>query len=284
MTDAAAFDLAGKVTVITGAADGIGRALAGTFAAAGARLVLADIDAAKLTAVGNELEEMGTDVLTAETDVSRADDLRALHDATLHRFGAVHVLCNNAGVMGPAGDPLWELPPHEWQRVMSVNLWGVLHGIQAFLPTMLASGEDGHILNTASMAGISTGSVIPEYIVSKHAVVALSEVLHAQLTDRGARVGVTVLCPSAVGTGLAARENERLSGVDNGQPWAVAPQPPGTKGWGVSLSPAEVATIAIAAVRARRLFAFTHPGSRARLEARLHPILAALEIDEPLEG
>jgi NAD(P)-dependent dehydrogenase (short-subunit alcohol dehydrogenase family) len=284
MTESAGLELAGKVTVITGAADGIGRALADGFAAAGARLVLADVDAAKVGAVGKELAELGTDVLTVGTDVSKAEDVRALRDATLERFGTVHVLCNNAGVMGPAGNPLWELPLHEWERVMSVNLWGVLNGIQAFLPTMLASGQETHILNTASMAGVSTGSTIPEYIVSKHAVVALSEVLQAQLTDRGARVGITVLCPSAVRTDLASREHERLSAAGHGEPWAVAPQAPGTSGWGLTLTPTDVAAVAIAAVRARRLFAFTHPGSRGRIEARLRPIFAALEIDEPLEG
>jgi NAD(P)-dependent dehydrogenase (short-subunit alcohol dehydrogenase family) len=276
-------DLAGKVAVVTGAADGIGRALASAFAAAGARLVLADIDGAKVEAAGRELAQAGTEVLTARVDVSSRDQVLALRDAALARFGTVHVLCNNAGVMGPAGDPLWELPAAEWERVMAVNLWGVLHGIQAFLPVMLASGHDGHVLTIASMQGVTSGTLIPEYAVSKHAVVALSEALAAQLSARGAPVGVTVVCPGAVGTDLASREHRRLSDEGRGRPWAVAPgsgAPPGR--WGTALTPTAVAAAAVAAVRDGRFYVFTHAGSRARVEARLRPILDALDaLDDP---
>jgi NAD(P)-dependent dehydrogenase (short-subunit alcohol dehydrogenase family) len=273
-------DLANKIVVVTGAGDGIGKALAEGFAAEGARLVLGDIEATKVEQVGADLLEQGTEVLTAQVDVSRPEDLAELRDAALARFGDVHVLCNNAGVMGPAGDPLWELPPSEWQRVMAVNFFGVLHGIQAFLPSMLAAGDERHILNTASMAGVSTGSVVPEYIVSKHAVVALSEVLHAQLAERGANVGITILCPSAVTTHLAASEQQRLAEIGDAERWAVAPQSPGSRGWGTSLTPAEVAAAAIDGVRRNRHFVFTHAGSRARIDARIRPIYQALDIDE----
>jgi len=274
-------DLNGKVAVITGAADGIGRALAESFAAAGARLVLADIDGPKVEAVGQDLALLGTEVITACTDVSRPEQVLALRDAALTRFGAVDVLCNNAGVMGPVGDPLWELPVAEWQRVMAVNLWGVLHGIRAFLPRMLASGKEGHVLNTASMAGVTSGTLIPEYTVSKHAVVALSEALRAQLIARSARVGVTVLCPSAVATDLAPREHLRLSAVGQGEPWALAPGSGRTQDWGQTLTPAAVAAAAIAAVQDDRFYVFTHADSRARIEARLGPILDALDDSEP---
>jgi NAD(P)-dependent dehydrogenase (short-subunit alcohol dehydrogenase family) len=277
-------DFSGKVAVITGAADGIGRALANAFAAAGARLVLADVDGPKVEAAGRELARPGTEVMTALADVSRHDQVLALRDAALARFGAVHVLCNNAGVMGPAGDPLWELPVGEWERVMAVNFWGVLHGIQAFLPAMLASGHEGHVINTASMQGVTSGAPIPEYTVSKHAVVALSEALRAQLSARGARVGVTVLCPSAVSTDLASRERLRLSAAGPDQPWAVAPGSGGQQRWGPALTPAAVAAAAIAAVRDGRFYVFTHSGSRARVEARLRPILDGLDALDALDA
>jgi NAD(P)-dependent dehydrogenase (short-subunit alcohol dehydrogenase family) len=275
-------DLAGRVAVVTGAADGIGRALADTFAAAGARLVLADVDGAKVAAVAEALASSGTEVVAMATDVSRADDVAELRDAALAKFGAVHVLCNNAGVMGPVGDPLWELPIGEWERVLAVNLWGVLHGITAFLPAMLESGDEGHVLNTASMQGVTSGALIPEYTVSKHAVVALSEALRAQLTARGARIGVTVLCPGGVRTGLADKEERRLSSVGDGERWAQAPGSGGrTRNWGPMRTPADVARAALSAIREDRLYAFTNPGARARVEERLRPIIEALDVNEP---
>jgi NAD(P)-dependent dehydrogenase (short-subunit alcohol dehydrogenase family) len=274
-------DFYGKVAVITGAANGIGRALADAFAAAGARLVVADANGPLVEAVGSELSQLGTEVMTARTDVSIRDQVVDLQDAALARFGAVHILCNNAGVMGPAGDPLWELPVGEWERVMAVNLWGVLHGIQAFLPAMLAAGHEAHIVNTASMQGVTTGAAIPEYTVSKHAVVALSEALRAQLTARRAPVGVTILCPGAVSTDLASREHLRLSTLGQAEPWAVAPGSGGQQqGWGPALTPADVAKAAVAAVHDDRFYVFTHPGSRDRVEARLNPILDALDACE----
>jgi NAD(P)-dependent dehydrogenase (short-subunit alcohol dehydrogenase family) len=273
-------DFAGKVAVITGAADGIGRALAEAFAAAGARLVLADVDGPKVEAVGAALARLGTEVLTVPTDVSERNEVLGLRDAALARFGTVHVLCNNAGVMGPAGDPLWELPIGEWERVLAVNLWGVLHGIQAFVPAMLAAGQPGHILTTASMQGVTSGPLIPEYTVSKHAIVALSEALRAQLAARGARIGVTVLCPGAVSTGLTSREHDRLAASGQGEPWAVAPGSGRQQQWGTTLTPAAVAAAAITAIQDDRLFAFTHPESRARVQARLDPILEALDASE----
>ncbi|HMD92501.1 MAG TPA: SDR family NAD(P)-dependent oxidoreductase [Trebonia sp.] len=273
-------DFAGKVAVITGAADGIGRALAEAFAAAGARLALADIDGPKVEAVGRDLARLGTEVLTVPTDLAERDQVLGLRDATLARFGTVHILCNNAGVMGPAGDPLWELPFGEWERVLAVNLWGVLHGIQAFLPAMLAAGHQGHVLNTASMQGVTSGPLIPEYTVSKHAVVALSEALRAQLTARGAPVGVTVLCPGAVRTDLAAREHHRLSAAGQDRPWAVAPGSGERQHWEGAVPAAAVAAAALATIRDDRFYVFTHPGSRARVRARLGPILDALDASE----
>ncbi|GAA2313119.1 SDR family NAD(P)-dependent oxidoreductase [Streptomyces violaceusniger] len=274
-------DLPGKVVVVTGAAQGIGRALAEAFADAGCRLVLADIDGPKAEAVARELAQGGTETVSVRTDVSRRDQVLDLRDTVLARFGAVHVLCNNAGVMGPAGDPLWELPVGEWQRVMAVNLWGQLHGIQAFLPAMLAAGHEGHVVNTASMQGVTSGPLIPEYAASKHAVVSLSESLRAQLDARSARIGVSVLCPGAVRTDLAPRERRRLAEDGPREPWAVAPGTSGSASrspaGGVTLTASQVAAAAVAAVRENRFYVFTHPGSGARVRARITPLLAALD-------
>ncbi|MFJ8025444.1 SDR family NAD(P)-dependent oxidoreductase [Streptomyces sp. NPDC096311] len=271
-------DLQGKVVVVTGAADGIGRALAEAFAAGGARLVLADVDGPRVEVVGRELADSGTDVIAVRTDVSDREQVLCLRDAALDRFGAVDVLCNNAGVMGPVGDPLWELPVAEWRRVMEVNLWGVLHGIQAFVPAMLAAGHPGHVLNTASMQGVTSGTLIPEYTVSKHAVVALSESLRAQLAARQAPVGVSVLCPGAVSTGLPAKEERRLAAFGRQEPWALAPGSGSQdRNWGTTLTPAQVARAAVAAVRDGRFYVFTHPGSTDRVRARTGPLLEAAD-------
>lgn len=269
-------DFAGKVVVITGAADGIGKALAAAFAAERARLVLADIGVDRLSVTCDELTRDGVEAIAVPTDVSDAAAVAALRDAAVTRFGAVHVLCNNAGVMGPAGDPLWDLPLEEWRRVLSVNLWGVLNGIRAFLPGMLASGDEGHVLTTASMAGMTSSPLIPEYVVSKHAAVALTESLHAQLSARNAPIGVTIVCPSAVSTDLAAREHERLAATQTGNDWARA-LGGGQHEWAGAISPATVASAALHGIRDNRLFVFTHADSRRRVDDRLRPILGALD-------
>ncbi|WP_077037667.1 SDR family NAD(P)-dependent oxidoreductase, partial [Pelomonas sp. KK5] len=188
------------VAVVTGAAQGIGRALARALAGEGARLVLADIDEAGLAALQREL---GDDkALALRTDVSRADDIERLRDAAQKRFGRVDWLFNNAGVL-PGGRNCWELDASQWQRALDINLGGVLHAVRAFVPLMVRQGG-GHIVNTSSMGGLLVGPWMAPYTVSKHGVTVLSESLQLELAAAGLPIKVSVLCPGAVATGIAA--------------------------------------------------------------------------------
>jgi NAD(P)-dependent dehydrogenase (short-subunit alcohol dehydrogenase family) len=192
-------DLVGKVAVITGGGSGIGRSLARRFAAAGMKVVLADVNEASMRLVEAELAEGGTEVLPVLCDTSLEASVQALAQATLERFGAAHVLCNNAGVAGK-GDP-WTGPMSSWDWVMGINVYGVVHGIRAFLPIMTDQGE-GHIVNTASMAGLVALPGAAAYNASKHAVVAISEGLFLELRSIGSSVSCSVLCPGFVKTNL----------------------------------------------------------------------------------
>jgi NAD(P)-dependent dehydrogenase (short-subunit alcohol dehydrogenase family) len=191
-------DLKGKVAVVTGGASGIGRAMAERFAAEGMKLVLADVEEAALDIAAKELSEGGTDVLAVPTDVAQADAVEALAAAARGRFGTVHVVCNNAGV-GGHGLTTDEAPLIEWEWVLGVNLWGVIHGVKTFLPILIEQNE-GHVVNTASVAGLISMPFMAPYAVAKHGVVALSEAMFFELAIRGSQVGVTVLCPGWVST------------------------------------------------------------------------------------
>jgi NAD(P)-dependent dehydrogenase (short-subunit alcohol dehydrogenase family) len=191
---------AGKVAVVTGAASGIGRALAERFARSRLNVVLADVEADALTKAAEDVAALGAETFAVPTDVSVEEDVQALAAAALDRFGAVHVVCNNAGVAGKA-DP-WFGPLSSWQWVMNVNFWGVVHGIRAFLPHLLGGG---HIVNTASIAGLYPGFA-PSYDASKHAVVAITENLFNDMRVAGLPVGVSVLCPGWVRTGILDAE------------------------------------------------------------------------------
>jgi len=187
---------AGKVAVVTGAGSGIGRALAERFARSGLNIVLADVQADALEKAAGDVAALGVETLAVPTDVTVEADVQALAAAALERFGAVHIVCNNAGVAGKA-DP-WFGPLSSWQWVMGVNFWGVVHGIRAFLPHLL---EGGHIVNTASIAGLLPGFT-PSYNASKHAVVAITEDLYNDMQTAGLPVGVSVLCPGWVRTAI----------------------------------------------------------------------------------
>src|SRR5215467_13893309 len=189
---------AGKVAVVTGAASGIGLALARRFGRTGLNVVLADVEQHALQDAEQQIAGLGAKTLAVPTDVSDESAVSALAAAAVDRFGAVHVVCNNAGVASLA-DP-WFGPLSAWEWLLGVNLWGVVHGIRAFLPVLAAQGE-GHIVNTASVAGLIPG-VDPIYDATKHAVVAISENLYQAMKLAGLPVGVSVLCPGFVRTGL----------------------------------------------------------------------------------
>ncbi len=197
-----------KVAVITGAASGIGLGIARRAAKEGMKVVLADIEAECLSQTEEELKSSGASVISVLTDVSKAEDVEALAQKTLDAFGEVHLLCNNAGVA--AGGLLWETQITDWRWVIDVNLWGVIHGIRVFVPIMLKQGNECHIVNTASLEGLLTespGNGI--YTVTKHGVVALSEVLLRELQIVNSKINVSVLCPGFVSTKIADSERNR---------------------------------------------------------------------------
>jgi len=204
-------DLAGRVAVVTGAASGIGRALARRFGARGMRVVVADVEAGLLEETAATVRAAGADVLAVPTDVADGVAVAALADATLGAFGKVHVVCNNAGVF--VGGASWDVSTAEYAWVLGVNVWGVIHGIRTFVPILLAQGEPGHIVNTASMAALTSGPYAGPYAMTKHAVLGLSETLHHELRMAGAPVGVSVLCPEAIRTGIATSERNRPADV-----------------------------------------------------------------------
>ncbi len=206
-------ELTGRVAVITGAASGFGREFARLAVSRGMKVALADIDAAGLDIIVGELRESGAEVLGVPTDVSDRDQLQALADATMTRFGAVHLLFNNAGVA--VGGFVWESTPADWEWVLGVNLMSVIHGIRIFTPLMLAHGEPAHIVNTASIAGMLSPPNMGVYNVSKHAVVALSETLYNDLRIIHSKIGVSVLCPGFVPTGIAHSDRNRPAGLKN---------------------------------------------------------------------
>ncbi|HSB40818.1 MAG TPA: SDR family NAD(P)-dependent oxidoreductase [Methylomirabilota bacterium] len=196
-----------RVAVVTGAASGIGLALAERFAAEGMKVVMADIEAAALDAAAGGLTRRGATVLATRVDVSRPEDVERLAEETYRRFGAAHVVCNNAGVAVIGA--VHEHTLADWQWVINVNLWGVIHGVRAFLPRMLAGGDEGHIVNTASMAGLTTAPFMSVYDVTKHGVVALSESMYKELTVTGAPVGVSVVCPGLIDTNIMRSSRNR---------------------------------------------------------------------------
>lgn len=200
-------DLKGKTAVITGAASGIGLALAQRAAREGMRLVLADIDEVKLAEAATTLPVAADALVTRRVDVSCEEDIAALADAAFARFGAVHLLCNNAGV--GLTRLSWELTSADWEWILGVNLWSVVHAVHYFIPRMLAQADGSHIVNTASVAGLLSTPAMAAYNVSKHGVVTLSETLYTELRAQQAKIGVSVLCPAWVPTAIHTSERNR---------------------------------------------------------------------------
>jgi NAD(P)-dependent dehydrogenase (short-subunit alcohol dehydrogenase family) len=244
--------LEGRVAVVTGGASGIGRAMGERFAREGMHVVLADVERAALDATVHELRDgaAGLDVSGVVTDVSDFASVEALRDAVLDRHGAVHVLCNNAGVAAWGG--LETATHRDWQWVLGVNLWGVIHGIEAFVPRMIAGGQRGHIVNTASMAGLIASQGLGVYNTSKYAVVGLSETLAKDLKPHG--IGVSVLCPMGVETRIRESERSRPAALRN----AAGTAPAAVELIGRYLPPDTVAAMVLDAVRRSELYVITH--------------------------
>ena len=196
-----------RVAVVTGAASGIGLALAERFAAEGMKIVMADVEADALERAAAALRGRAAAVLATRVDVARAEDVERLARETYAAFGAAHVVCNNAGVAVIGA--VHEHSLADWQWVMGVNLWGVIHGVRAFVPRMLAGGDEGHIVNTASMAGLTTAPFMSVYDVTKHGVVALSESMYKEFAATGAPIGVSVVCPGLINTSIMRSSRNR---------------------------------------------------------------------------
>jgi len=196
-----------RVAVVTGAASGLGRAMALRFAREGMKIVLADVEKAALSRTEKEFKESDYPVLAVRTDVSKGREVEALADKAFKAFGGVHILCNNAGVA--PGGTVWEQSEKDWEWTLGVNVWGVIHGIRVFVPRMLEQNAEGHVVNTASVAGLLSPPGMAMYCVSKHSVVTLTECLHHDLIEFGAKIRASVLCPAFVPTGISDSERNR---------------------------------------------------------------------------
>jgi NAD(P)-dependent dehydrogenase (short-subunit alcohol dehydrogenase family) len=268
----------GRVAVVTGGASGIGRAMAERFAAGGMKVVLADVETGVLAQTEAEMKAAGATVVAVPTDVSSASDLEALADRTIDAFGAVHILCNNAGVP-PVVGPSWELTEADWQWVLGVNLWGVINGIRAFVPIMLKQGSEGHIINTASIAGLLSAPWAATYDVAKHGVVTLSESLHHELALTGSKVKVSVLCPAWVKTQLMDGDRNRPAALqDESRPESAIPQASVMEQAfrrfvATGTEPAGIAEMVLDAIREQRFYILPHPQWKEQIRARLEDIL-----------
>ncbi|MEA2624590.1 MAG: hypothetical protein QOD06_635 [Candidatus Binatota bacterium] len=261
-----------RVAVVTGGGSGIGRALALAFAREGASVVIADVDDPAMAGVAREIEAAGGQALAVRTDVTRLEEVQALAERTFARFGAAHVICNNAGV-GVFG-PLASASHRDWQWVMNVNVWGVIHGIEVFLPRLIAQAEGGHIVNTASMAGLAGMPGLGVYCASKFAVVGLTESLHRELAGSG--IGASVLCPMIVNTRINASERSRPDELRNADAGAVSLEE-AQFSYGRVIEPEEVAEHVLDAIRKNELYVLTHHESRDILQRRADRIGRAAE-------
>lgn len=266
-------EFAGRTAVVTGAASGIGRGLADAFAAEGMNVVLADVEQPALDDAAAEMAAAGHAVLAVRTDVSKREQVEALAQKTIERFGKVHILCNNAGI----GGATWENSIEDWEWTLGVNLWGVIYGIRAFGPIMIEQGEEAHIVNTASVAGLIAGAGGPAYTATKYAVVGLSEGLYHELkATSGGKVGISVLCPALTNTRILESHRNHPNGP---QP---DPEPGTPERMGLDMIreifkggmlPSETAQIVLDGIRNERFYILTHPEHNQRFEARAQAII-----------
>jgi NAD(P)-dependent dehydrogenase (short-subunit alcohol dehydrogenase family) len=264
-------ELKGKVAAVTGAASGLGRSMALAFAAEGMDVALADVDEAGLKETAALAK--GVRTIRQRVDVSRAEQVAAFCDQALERLGTVHIVCNNAGV-SPLG-AVWENTVSDWQWILGVNLWGVIHGVRAFTPHLIAQNE-GHIVNTASVAGMISPPGSGAYNVTKHAVVALSESLHHDLRERSSAVGVSVLCPAYVPTRITDSERNRPADLPASQKSKETLAREAMLRKAVTsgkVSADQVAQAVVAAVKENRFYILTHPRIKGAIQARMEDIL-----------
>jgi NAD(P)-dependent dehydrogenase (short-subunit alcohol dehydrogenase family) len=259
-------DLEGKVAVVTGGASGIGLGIARRLAAAGAMVVIGDVEVGALHAAADEVG-----ALAVQTDVRHRDSVQALADAAVERFGTVNVIVNNAGI-GPFAR-LADLTEADWRWIVDVNLWGVIHGVSVFLPILQTAPGGGHIVNTASMAGLRPGPNLGAYTVTKYGVVALTETLAIELEQDGSQVGATVLCPGTVHTNIGSSTRNRPPGLEGAFADGDVPMVEG-RTW---LEPDEVGDITVDAIRNGDLYAITHPAMFPPVQERFDRITAAFE-------
>jgi NAD(P)-dependent dehydrogenase (short-subunit alcohol dehydrogenase family) len=278
--------LEGRVAVVTGGASGIGRGMIGAFADAGMKLVLVDVEKEPLEKAVAELVASGHEAVGLECDVSDVDAVERTAERAFDAFGAVHVLCNNAGVAGAMGGARgrgsWNAPLADWEWVINVNLWGVIYCVRAFLGRMVEQGEEGHVVNTASMAGLLNGSGV--YGVTKHGVVAYSESLFNELRMLESKIGVSVLCPGFVSTRIMESDRNRperpreTGELDAGARAAMAFVQERIKS---GLDPRVVGGMVADAIRTRRFYILTDPAMAQAVRGRLENIL---EGRDPIQG
>ena len=264
-------DLQGKVAVITGGASGIGRAVAERAADEGMKIVIADIEEVPLKEAESELTGRGAEAIGVVTDVADAASVRELRDRALDRFGAVHLVHNNAGI--GTGGPIWDFSEEDWRWIIGVNQWGVIHGMATFVPLLMEQGE-GHVVNTASIAGLTTTAFSGPYHATKFAVVAMSEVLYKDLQMAGSPVGVSVLCPGFVQTRIAESDRNRPA-------WAPEREVEGAEVLRSAIQsmvdggipPAAVADRVIDAVKTNTFYILTHPELTEAVQIRCDDIV-----------
>jgi NAD(P)-dependent dehydrogenase (short-subunit alcohol dehydrogenase family) len=265
----------GQVAVVTGGANGIGFALCGQLAKAGLNVVMSDVDDESLAVSAGRLTGAPGRVLPVRADVTSPEDVGRLAERTLAEFGRVDVVCNNAGTVGK-NMPIWEFERVEWEWIMAVDFWGVIHGISAFVPHLVAQGH-GHVVNTASMAALTTVALNGPYNAAKHAVLSLSETLAADLRTQGVDVGVTVVCPGPTRTRLMTEgPRERPERYRPKDDRGVVPQRnPNTFAGSTThlLEPDGLAGQILDAIESGQFLLAPHPGSLPRVEARVKPLI-----------
>jgi NAD(P)-dependent dehydrogenase (short-subunit alcohol dehydrogenase family) len=279
-------DFQGKVAVITGGASGLGRAMAERFAREGMSIVLADVEPNALAKAEAEMKAAGARVIGVRTDVSKAADVEALSHQALAACGGVHLLANNAGVA--EGGNVWDNTVADWEWVLGVNVWGVIHGVRVFTPIMLKQESEGHIINTASVAGLISPPGMGIYCVSKHAVVTLSECLHHDLALKTDKLKCSVLCPAYVPTGIAdsgrnrpaeLKETRHKSAADIALDASLKKAVQSGK-----LTAAEVAQKVYEAVLDERFYILTHPKIKPSIQWRMEDILQERNPTKPMAG